>query len=303
MGEIGRQGPDAVRRSARGICPLLLSVALAGTLPCHAAELRREAPPPATIPGGGGRSPQTIRVGPLPVVSYLDPDFALDAEASSGLPLRLEASGDCTVRGSKVHAVSAGRCSITVSQPGNENWQAAPALELRLPIGKAEQKLRLREPRDVRYLDPDVEMEATSSSGLPVVLVASGDCEVDGDRGTAAHILGAGRCTVQALQPGDSNFTAAQIVEVGFDIARADQAITFRLPSPLIRGTEVQLAARATSGLPVRFEASGSCWVVGTVLHATTEGSCTVNADQPGDRNYRAAPTVALNVWVVPLLQ
>ncbi len=292
---------ETVRRTALRVLSLSVSFALSGALAAAGVEGRREEPAPTPAPSGA-RRPQTIRVGRLPVVTFLDPDFALDAEASSGLPLRYEASGDCALRGSMVHAVSAGRCTITVSQPGDERWLAAPDVELRLSIGKAEQKLGLREPRGVKYLDPDVEMEATSSSGLPVVLVAAGACEVDGGRGTAAHILGAGRCSVQALQPGDSNFTAAQIVEVSFDIARAGQAITFHLPSPLVRGTEVQLAASATSGLPVRFEASGSCWVVGTVLHATTEGSCTVNAGQPGDRNYDAAPAVALTVWVVPLL-
>ncbi len=293
---------EPARRGALRILSLSVSIAVAGAALAAGEGGAGEDPVPAPAPSRA-RSPQTIRVGPLPVVTFLDPDFDLDAVASSGLAVRFETSGDCAVRGRSVHAVSAGKCTITVSQPGDERWLPAPDVVLRLSIGKAEQKLRLREPRGVRYLDPELEMEATSSSGLPVVLVASGDCEIDGERGTSVRLLGAGRCAVQASQPGDSNFTAAQIAEVGFEIARADQSIVFRLPSPLVRGTEVQLAATASSGLPVRFEASGSCWVVGTVLHATTEGSCTVNAYQPGDRNYNAAPTAALTVWVVPLLQ
>lgn len=260
-----------------------------------AAGLAAPPPPPTPTPSDS-RTPQEIRVSRLPDVSFLDPDFDLEATASSGLPVRFSASGDCTVRGSKVHLVSAGRCSITASQPGDAKFQPAPDVTLRLPIGKAEQKIQLKVPKGARYLDPDFEVDASASSGLPLVLVAFGACEVNG---TDLHLLGAGRCTVQALQPGDDNFIAAQVVEESFDIARAGQSIGFRLPSPLVRGNDLQLAAASSSGLPVRFEAYGACLVVGSVLRLTGEGSCTVNADQEGNRNFEAAQTVTRTVSVI----
>src|SRR6185436_9584639 len=45
---------------------------------------------------------QTISFGPLPDKTLGDPDFLVNATASSGLPVSFAASGSCTVSGSTV---------------------------------------------------------------------------------------------------------------------------------------------------------------------------------------------------------
>ena len=296
---------------------LSLSIALTGPAPAAGTFAVRLAPPeqevgpgreairfdqgPASDSGplpSTGQTPQTIRIRPLPAPTYLDPDFDVDATATSALPVHLTASGDCAVKGSTVHLLSAGKCSITASQPGDSRYQAAPDVEIRLAIGKAEQTIRLPKPSFKAFLDPDFDLGATANSGLPVVLVATGDCEVNG---SIARILGAGTCSVSALQPGDSSFTAARIVDVTFAIARADQTIDFRLSGPLYRNTDFRLTASATSSLPVRFDAYGTCWVSGSVLHLLADGICTVTADQAGSKNFNPAPTVTKTVTVLPI--
>ena len=55
---------------------------------------------------------------------------------------------------------------------------------------------------------------------------------------------------------------------------------------------DFNVSATASSGLAVTFTASGNCTVVGTLVHITGAGSCTITAHQAGDTNYNAAPDV-----------
>jgi hypothetical protein len=74
---------------------------------------------------GIARASQTISFAALPNKTYGDPDFTVSATASSGLPASFAAAGNCAVAGSTVHLTSAGSCTITASQGGNANYNAA----------------------------------------------------------------------------------------------------------------------------------------------------------------------------------
>ena len=83
-------------------------------------------------------------------------------------------------------------------------------------------------------------------------------------------------------------------------IAKADQTIDFpELPNPYYGSLDLQLFARASSGLPVVYGASGPCGVVGSTLRVFDSGECSVTADQPGDRNFNAAPSVKKTFQIV----
>jgi hypothetical protein len=68
---------------------------------------------------------QTITFGPLADKTYGDPAFAVNASASSGLPVSFTAGGQCTIAGSMVTLTAAGTCTITAHQAGNEAYQPA----------------------------------------------------------------------------------------------------------------------------------------------------------------------------------
>jgi len=96
----------------------------------------------ASQPGGGGypaatsvsrtlsiaKASQTITFATLANKTYGNPDFAVSASASSGLPVSFAASASCTVSGSTVHITSPGSCTITASQLGNANYNPAAAV-------------------------------------------------------------------------------------------------------------------------------------------------------------------------------
>lgn len=57
-----------------------------------------------------------------------DADFTVSALADSGLAVSFAGSGACSVLGSTVHIESSGTCTITATQAGDTNWNAADAV-------------------------------------------------------------------------------------------------------------------------------------------------------------------------------
>lgn len=248
--------------------------------------------PPSSI----HKAEQSIRFRSLPSRVYRDSDFTVKASASSRLRVSFTASGDCSVSGSTVHLLSAGKCWVTAHQPGDSNFNAAPDVDQRFTIEKARQRINGAAPAQKTYLDPDFPLDMAASSGLPVVFVASGNCEMNE---SYVHIVGAGNCSLTAHQPGDSNFTAARIVDQQFTIDKADQTITFGdLPSTYFGTGELLLNAQVSSGLPVRFTAGGVCASTISILYILGEGTCTVIAEQPGNENFNAAPPVTQTIEI-----
>ena len=68
---------------------------------------------------------QIITFNALANKTTSDPPFAVTASASSGLAVAFAASGNCTVSGNTVTITGAGSCTITASQPGDVNFNAA----------------------------------------------------------------------------------------------------------------------------------------------------------------------------------
>src|SRR5262249_39749515 len=123
------------------------------------------------------------------------------------------------------------------------------------------------------------------------IFTAGGNCTISG---TTVHIAGAGNCTITAAQAGNDNFEPAPDVARTFNIAKANQTITF---GPLANKTfgdpDFSVSATASSALPASFTATGSCTVSGTTVHLTGGGTCTITAAQGGNDDYNPAPDVA----------
>jgi hypothetical protein len=80
---------------------------------------------------------QMITFGPLANKRYGAPDFRVSATASSGLAVSFAASGRCTVSAATVHLTGAGSCTVTASQPGDANHNAAPNVSRTFSIARA----------------------------------------------------------------------------------------------------------------------------------------------------------------------
>ncbi len=234
---------------------------------------------------------QTITFNALASKSSGDPDFSVSATASSALLVSFGASGSCNVTGTTVHISGAGSCTITASQTGDSDYNPATDVPQTFSITKGSQTITFGSLSGKLLGDPDFAVSATATSALTVSFSASGSCIVTG---STVHLIGAGNCTITAVQAGDSNYTAAPSVPQSFAIAKGNQAITFgALANEVFGNPDFAVAASASSSLAVNFSASGACSVAGSSVHLTGAGSCTITASQAGNANYNPAPDVS----------
>ena len=219
------------------------------------------------------------------------PDFALTATASSNLTVAYKVnSGPCTVTGSTVHLNgSTGTCSITASQPGDDNYTAATSVTKTFSVGKVPQTITFLNPGNKMVDSPKFALGATTTSPLTVAYkVDSGPCTVDAAGNLT--VTGAGICIVTASQPGDDVYAPALNVTRIFAVLKYDQSITFNKPADVTFGVPpFKLDAAATSGLPITYYAVGKCTVSGDMVTVTGVGNCAITATQPGDDHWNAA--------------
>ncbi|QSE97434.1 Ig-like domain-containing protein [Fulvivirga lutea] len=160
---------------------------------------------------------QTITFEALADVTFGDPDFELTATASSGLAVTYTSSDEsvATVNGSTVTIIGAGTTTITATQAGDDDFNAAVPVEQVLTVNKAAQTITFNEIED-QFMEAEIlELSATSSSGLIVEFnVANGPAFLNG---TTLIFDGIGEVTVEAIQPGNENFESA-VVSRTFEI-------------------------------------------------------------------------------------
>ncbi|MBO2677142.1 tandem-95 repeat protein [Shewanella algae] len=104
--------------------------------------------------------------------------------------------------------------------------------------------------------------------------------------------------TVQAINAVGTSSPSAPSNSV---VPKANQTISFSNPGAQDFGTTPTLTATASSGLTPVFSSTttGVCTITasGTLTFVTT-GNCSIDADQPGDSSYNAAPTVTQSFTV-----
>jgi uncharacterized delta-60 repeat protein len=222
-----------------------------------------------------------------------DSDFAVNATSNSGLGVNFAASGNCTNSGSTVHITGAGTCTITVSQPDNSSYDAAPDLARSFNIAKAG-STTIVTASDAIY-DGGAHggsATVTGPGGLSQNLTVS----YSGRNGTvfssSTAPTNAGDYTASATYEGDANHNGSSDSK-NFTIARASQTIEFNaLSNKTFGDADFAVNASSSSGLAVDFAASGQCAISGLNVHITGAGGCTITASQSGDTNYSAATDV-----------
>ncbi len=263
-----------------------------------------------------GRASQAISFSSTPPVPAAvgDPDYAVAASASSGLPVTFAAApasaGICSVSGSTVSLVGAGTCTVVASQGGNAVYDPADPVQQSFTVGPGAPTLS---PQTISFTStapggavvggPDYTVAASASSGLAVVFtIASASAGVCTISGATVSLVGVGTCTVNANQGGNASYEPALEVQQSFSVAApppAAQTISFTSTAPgsaVFGGPTYTVSATATSGLAVAFSAAagsaGVCTISGSTVTIVGVGTCTVNANQGGNGSYLPAPQV-----------
>jgi hypothetical protein len=224
----------------------------------------------------------------------------LSATASSGLPVSFETKSPtiCTVSGTTASLIAAGFCYVQAMQPGNNEYLGAINVTVGFGVGHASQTISFPAITGSHVAATTLNLSATASSGLPVSFASTTPtiCTVSG---TTASLIAEGFCTIQATQngnnsQGNSEYFVANPVFQTFGIGHASQTISFPAIGNKTAATTVNLAATASSGLPVSFASATPtvCTVSGVTASLIAEGFCYINATQAGNNEYFAAPTV-----------
>jgi hypothetical protein len=264
----------------------------------------------------------------MQIITFMPPDgmtlgqpVTLSASASSGLDVsyRTDTPAVCTVSGVTVTPATAGTCTITASQPGNDDYAPAQVISRSFPVhrgkvvtgGKTSQAIAFAQPR-AAVVGQSGTLAAVATSGLVVSFRSDtlSVCTVSGDTVTAIAV---GTCAVTASQTGDDRFASARDLQRSFAVqggqggqgngnnrqtndgsTKASQSISFGQPQAAAVGQVVPLTASASSGLVVSFRSDtpAVCSVSGATLTAMAAGTCALTASQAGDNNYLAAPNM-----------
>jgi hypothetical protein len=242
-------------------------------------------------------------------ISFTDPadrsfvanePVALVATASSGLTVSFTSATPsvCSVSGSTATVLNGGVCTINANQTGNTAYNPAPQVSQSFTISPASQTISFADPADIAAFVPNqaVALSATASSGLPVSFSTATPavCTV---AGATATVMSGGTCTINAVQAGNISYSAAAQVSQSFDIAPADQTISFTDPADttFVANGTVPLVATPSSGLAVSFASTtpAVCSVLGSDAVMLAVGTCTIAADQAGNASYTPAPQVS----------
>jgi len=245
---------------------------------------------------------QTIVFSSIADQTFGDPPIPLVASASSGLPVTFSViSGPAVLSSSNVLTLTgAGAVTVEADQSGNASFGAATPVDVSFNVAAASQSISFAPVPDQYAGNPPFALTATASSGLSVYFnVLSGPAILNSN---VVTLLGAGTVTINAWQPGGSNYNAAATVQQSFAVAAIPQTITFGSLSQQRAGdAPFPLGATASSGLPVSFSVlSGPATLSGNIVTLTGSGTVTVSASQPGNGVYAAAPSVTQTFFVAP---
>ena len=229
-------------------------------------------------------------------VTFGDAPFVVPTSASSGLTTSLASTTTtvCTAAGDTVTIKGAGTCSLTATQAGTTNWNAAAPVSQSFTVAKASQTVSLVLSRDsATFRDGGATTVTTSaSSGLAVALAVTGPCTLSG---TSLTATGAGSCVVTADQAGNTNYLAAPQATHTLTINKADQSITFgEFTAKTFGIAPFDISASASSDLPVGFSAApvSVCSFAEGKITVNGAGSCTVTARQGGSADFNSASDV-----------
>ncbi len=156
-----------------------------------------------------------------------DPPTEVVATVNTGFELTYELTGPATITGNIITlSGTSGIVAVTVTQVGNDNYDAASATETFEVIDptKDDQSINFSDIADKTYGDADFSLNANVTSGLQIEYrVVNGPVTIDDD---VVTITGTGEVTIEASQSGDDDYNPAISVEQTFVVAKANLHVT-----------------------------------------------------------------------------
>ena len=156
---------------------------------------------------------QTITFNALPAKVVGDADFSAGASASSGLTVALASSNEAvaTIVNGSIHIVGVGATTITASQAGDSQYNAAPTVPQTLTVSGLTHTIAFILP--LKYTNSaDFDPAAVSSIGSPITYTSS-NTSVATIINNKIHIVAKGTSNITASAVGNGSYGAATNVQ------------------------------------------------------------------------------------------
>ena len=156
---------------------------------------------------------QTITLTPVTNKVTTDAPFNVAVSSTSGLPVTLTVSGGPATISAATLTLdgTSGTVTITASQAGNNNYNAATTVAVDFEVTRQAQTITFGALVAVTSGGANFNLTATASSGLPVSY-SSSNPSVASVSGNTVTIVGAGTTDITASQAGDGDYAAATVV-------------------------------------------------------------------------------------------
>ena len=259
---------------------------------------------------------ETLTVNPEADVITIPPTVPTTATVGSTTPIGATTTSGvaptytsttpavCSVSSTGViTTLSAGPCSVSVTQPAAGNFAAAPPQTVTLSVSTQSQTIQnFGTPITVTYGGAAPVLAATATSGLTPTYASTGAaCSVTNTG--AVTILAVGTCQITASQAGNATYAAATPVPETLTVNPAADVITIppTVPTTTTVGSNTPIGATTTSGVTPTYTSTtpGVCSVSATgVVTDLASGSCSVTVSQAAAGNYAAAAPQTVTIAV-----
>jgi formylglycine-generating enzyme required for sulfatase activity len=231
-----------------------------------------------------GKASQAIAFSAIPDKITTDTVALVATGGGSGNPVTFGVTnGPATISDGALSFTGAGSVTITASQTGNANYDAAANVSRTFTVTKASATVTLSSLSQTYDGTPKSATATTDPAGKNVAFTYDGSATALTNAGSYA-VVG----TIDDLiYQGSAGGTLT--------IAKASQSIAFNDPGPQLANATVSLSATGGgSGNPVTFAvASGPALITNEILSFSGAGNVTVTASQIGNANYEAALSVS----------
>ena len=246
---------------------------------------------------------QEITTATLPDTVIIDEVIDLEISVSSGLNPDIDLVGAAIRNNQTLTFAQPGEVTLTVRQPGNEEYNPAPTIthtfvvvklpETESPLGTRTQTITYNQPENITFGDIPFPVPVENSSSLPVTYTIDGPAEISNGLLT---IMGVGEVTIRAFQPGNEEYAPSDTVIFTFNVSKASQKVSLEV-IPTGKNT-FQIRASSNSDLPVTVDISeGKGNIEGDIL-TVESAQIELTASQAGNENFEAAEPVVKELMI-----
>ena len=219
----------------------------------------------------------------------------LSASASSGDAVTFSSSNEAvaTIAGNLLTIVSIGETTITASQAGNNNYNAATEIAKSLSIAKLNQTITWNQDLAGLMIGNTETLNATASSGLEITYSSDNDA-IASINGSTITVNSDGTVTITATQAGNDTYNATSIKKT-FTFGRTAQTITWNDDLSTLKINDViTLTATSDAGLEITYTIDNSAvaTIEGNTLTIVGAGEANITAQQAGNDTHNSASVI-----------